>query len=198
MATVGAGFSMSLDGFVADEKDDPSLVFAWYFASTTDVTDKSIDELAADYVPEAEALQEQRAQEFGAVISGRRTFDTASAWNGKHPLDVPVVVLTHNPPAEWPSDGKPFTFVTEGIERAVEVATQIAGDRTVGVTGPDVMRQCLKLGLLDEIGIDLVPVLLGKGVPMFEYLGIEPLHLEKTGAKNGPAGVTHLRYRIKK
>jgi dihydrofolate reductase len=81
------------------------------------------------------------------------------------------------------------------VESAIEQAKKIAGDKNVGVGGAEITRQCLKAGLLDEIGIDLVPVLLGKGVRLFEYLGIEPIELEITGVIESP-GVTHLRYRI--
>ena len=112
-------------------------------------------------------------------------------------MNVPVVVLTHNIPQEWVKKGSPFTFVTDGIESAIRQARKIAGNRSVGVGGADVMRQCLKAGLLDEIGIDLVPVLLGRGVRLFEHLGIEPIELERTAVTEAPA-VTHLRFRVLK
>ena len=76
-------------------------------------------------------------------------------------------------------------------------AKEIAGDKDIGVGAADVTRQCLKLGLLDEIGIDLVPVLLGSGVRLFEYLGIEPVQLEIISV-TPDTGVTHLRYRVVK
>ena len=72
-----------------------------------------------------------------------------------------------------------------------------AATKKVGVGGADITRQCLELGLLDEIQIDLVPVLLGQGVRLFEYLGIEPIELEKTGMSESP-GVTHLSFRVVK
>lgn len=113
-------------------------------------------------------------------------------------MNVPVVVLTHNIPQEWADKlDSPFTFVTDGIESAIETAREIAGDKNIGVGGADITRQCLKLGLLDEIGIDLVPVLLGEGVRLFEHLGIEPIELEITGVTAAP-GVTHLGYRVLK
>jgi dihydrofolate reductase len=114
---------------------------------------------------------------------------------GKHPMDVPVFVVTHTVPQEWVGKSSPFTFVTDGIESAIAQAKQVAGNKSVGVGGPDVMRQCLKAGLLDEIGIDLVPVLLGTGVRMFEHLGIEPIELERISVAEAP-GVTHLMFRV--
>ena len=199
MGTVGAGFSMSLDGFVAGPNDDTQLVFAWMFKGDKDVQvsigDKALDlKLTSEGTEQREAM----AHSIGAIVSGRRLFDVAGAWGGKHPLNVPIVVLTHNPPQEWVNKpDSPFTFVTDGIESAVAKAKEIAGDKSIGVAGADVMRQCLKARLLEEIGIDLVPVLLGKGIRLFEYLGIEPIELEVTGVTED-VGVTHLRYRVVK
>lgn len=124
-------------------------------------------------------------------------FDVAGAWGGKHPLGVPVVVVNHKVPQEWAYAGSPFTFVTEGVESAIEKAREIAGDRNIGVGGAEITRQCLILGPLDEIQIDLVPVLLGEGVRLFECLGIEPIELERTGVRESP-GVTHLSFRVVK
>jgi dihydrofolate reductase len=199
MGTVGAGFSMSLDGFIAGPNDDTTEVFSWMFAGNTDVSIQIGEEDMALKMSEDSAEQYQESfQVVGAIISGRRLFDVAEAWGGKHPMNVPIVVLTHSVPEEWVYEGSPFTFVTEGgIEGAVAKAKEIAGDKNVGIGGADVTRQALKAGLLEEIGIDLVPVLLGDGVPFFQKLGIEPVHFEITSVTPG-TGVTHLRYRVKK
>lgn len=197
MGSVGAGFSMSLDGFIAGSNDDTEQVFAWMFQGNQDVQ-VTIGEEALDLKLTEEGVEQRKQMEhsIGAIVSGRRLFDVAGAWGGKHPLNVPIVVLTHHPPQEWiDKPGSPFTFVTDGIESAVTKARAIAGDKNVGVGGADVTRQCLKLGLLDEIGIDLVPVLLGSGVRLFEQLGIEPIALEITSVAEN-VGVTHLRYRV--
>jgi dihydrofolate reductase len=198
MGIVGAGFSMSLDGFIAGANDDVGLVFAWMFQGEHDFTMSTGDhdialKLETESVEQFEAL----AHGIGAIVSGRRMFDVAGAWGGKHPLDVPIVVLTHTIPPEWEGKESPFHFVTDGIESAVALAKQIAGDKDVGVGGADITRQCLKAGLLDEFQIDLVPVLLGEGVRLFEQVGIEPVSLEI--AEVTPAlGVTHIRYRVLK
>ena len=112
-------------------------------------------------------------------------------------MDVPVVVVTHTVPQEWVKDGSPFIFVTDGVERAVDEAKRIAGDKHVAVGAASIAQQCLKAGLLDEIHIDLVPVLLGQGVRLFEHLGTEPRELETTRVIEAP-GVTHLRFRVVK
>ncbi len=199
MGSVGAGFSTSLDGFIAGPNDDTQQVFAWMFKGDRDMQ-VSIGDEALDLKLTEEGVEqrEDMSQSIGAILSGRRLFDVAGAWGGKHPLDVPIVVLTHHPPQEWVNKpGSPFTFVTDGIESAVAKAKAIAGDKNVGVGGADVTRQCLKAGLLDEIGIDLVPVLLGSGVRLFERIGIEPVELEIASVSED-VGVTHLRYRVVK
>jgi dihydrofolate reductase len=198
MGTVGAGFSMSVDGFIAGPNDDVMRLFTWMFQGDTDIK-VTIGEEELDLKLSAESAEryEDTGAGIGAVVSGRRMFDVANAWGGKHPMNVPVVVVTHNVPQEWVKEGSPFTFVTDGIESAIAKAKAIAGNKSVGVGGADVARQCLKLGLLDEIGIDLVPVLLGQGVRFFEYLGIEPIELESTGVHQAP-GVTHLMFRVVK
>jgi len=198
MGTVGAGFSTSLDGFIAGPNDDYGRVFAWMSSGDTDVT-LSTGEHDIDLKVSSKGVEqfEDMSQTIGAIVSGRRMFDVAGAWGGKHPLNVPIVVVTHNVPQEWVKPGSPFTFVTDGVESAVAKAKEIAGDKNVGVGGADITRQCLKAGLLDEIGIDLVPVLLGSGIRLFEHLGIEPIELEITSVIED-SGVTYLRYRVVK
>ena len=126
---------------------------------------------------------------------GRRHFDHAGAWGGRHPMDVPVFVVTHAVPQEWVYEGSPFDFVTESVERAVEQARAAAGDKDVGVGGADVAQQCIKAGLIDEIGLDLVPVLFGKGIRFFDRHGTGQIDLERTRVVEAP-GVTHLRFRV--
>ena len=198
MAKVSAGFSMSLDGYIAGPNDDVQRLFGWMNQGDTDLKMSSGDtDFDLEVSSKSAEMFEEMIRSTGAIVSGRRMFDVAGAWGGHHPLGAPVIVITHSLPREWAKEGSPFTFVTDGVESAVKQAKKIAGDKNVGVGGADITRQCLKAGLLDEIGIDLVPVLLGKGVRLFEYLGIEPIELEITSVIEAP-GVTHLRYRIVK
>ena len=83
--------------------------------------------------------------------------------------------MTHNPPAEWVKPGSPFTFVTDGIESAVRQAQQAAGDKVVSISSASILKQCIKAGLLDEIILDVAPVLLGGGVRLFDDLGKVPV-----------------------
>ena len=131
--------------------------------------------------------------EAGAIISGRRTFDIANGWKGGHPIDVPIFVVTHHPPTEGEWSPR-VSFVTEGVERALELAREAAGDRTISVNGPDVAQQLLRLGALDEIQVSVVPLLLGAGVRLFDHLP-GPITLEQTRVI-ASEGVTHLRYRV--
>jgi dihydrofolate reductase len=103
------------------------------------------------------------------LVCGRTLFDFTDGWGGRHTLDVPVVVVTHEVPTEWVDahPGAPFTFVTDGVAAAVAQAQQIAGDRNVGVAAGTIAGQCLDLGLLDEVAVDLVPVVMGGGRPFF-------------------------------
>jgi dihydrofolate reductase len=189
---------MSLDGFIAGPNDDVQRLFAWLFSGDTDLK-LSAGDRDMDLKVSSEGAEqfEEMTRATGAIVSGRRMFDVAGAWGGKHPMDVPVFVVTHTVPQEWVREGSPFTFVTDSVASAVAKAKAVAGGKNVGVGGADVARQCLKAGLLDEVHIDLVPVLLGSGVRLFEHLGIEPVELEATTVVED-AGVTHLTFRVVK
>ena len=90
---------------------------------------------------------------------GRTLFDVTDGWDGTHTIDVPVVVVTHQVPTDWVEahPDAPFHFVTDGVEAAVARAQELAGDRTVAVTAGTIARQCLELGLLDEVASTWCP-----------------------------------------
>jgi len=124
----------------------------------------------------------------------------ANGWDGRHTLDVPVVVVTHHVPTEWVRDHRdaPFTFVTDGVRAAVESAQRSAGDRVVAVTGGTIARQCLEAGLLDEVAIDLVPVVMGAGRPFFGELDGDDVVLgDPTVCIQGDQ-VTHLVFPVRR
>ena len=195
MAKVIAIMSMSLDGYVADANDGVAEVFAWYTAGDVDVPTSSSD---FTFHVSAASARHLRAlvSEVGAMLTGRRTFDLADGWGGQHPWGIPAFVVTHHVPDGWPRPGSTVHFVTEGLESAVAQATSAAGDRAVGVHGGQTIRQCLDAGLLDEIHIDLAPVLLGSGVPLFDRLQKAPVILGNPTVVAG-VGVTHLRYPVR-
>ena len=102
-------------------------------------------------------------------------------------MDVPVFVVSSSVPQEWVYDGSPSTFVTDGLESALGQAQAVAGDKDVGVGAASIV-QCIRAGFLDEIHIDLVPVLLGGGVGLFDHLGTGPIDLERTRVIEGAGG----------
>jgi dihydrofolate reductase len=106
-------------------------------------------------------------------------------------------VVTHRSPPEWVKEDWPVTFVTDGVGSAIERAKVIACDKKVVVASATIVQQCLNVGLLDEIHIDLVPFLLGDGVRLFENLKVAPVAMENPQVRIG-TGVTHLTYSIKK
>lgn len=194
MSKVIAGFSMSLDGFVADPDDGTEHVFKWYSAGGTDAEVMAGDH-ATGMTREAAEFIEEAGRAAGVLVTAQRTFDIAHAWGGKHPMDVPMVVVTHTVPEEWVNrEGSPFTFVTDGVPKAIDVAREIAGGKDVVVGAPSVTQQCLQLGLLDAIHIDLAPVVLGRGIRLFDHL-TKPVGLLVTEASGNPH-VTHITYRV--
>jgi dihydrofolate reductase len=132
----------------------------------------------------------------GALLVGRHLYDMTNAWGGRHPMNVTTVVLTHRRPDDRPDDEN-FVFVTDGIEAAVAKAQELAGEKNVAVNGGQMARQCLEAGLLDEVGVELVPVVLGSGTPLFADLGATPVQFEGPVAVVEGTGVTHLRYQVR-
>lgn len=196
MGTVGTGFTTSLDGFIARPNGDVGPLFDWYFGGDTEYTVPG-GSITLRVSPQSAKILSASYESMGALVVGRRHFDHAGGWRGRHPMDVPVVVVTHNVPREWAYEGSPFTFVTDGVASAVARARDLAGEKNVGVGGAHVARQCIAAGLIDEVGIDLVPVLLGEGVRFFGPLGTGSVRLERTKVVEAP-GVTHLRFRVLK
>lgn len=200
MGNVGTGFSMSLDGFVAGPNDEVDHVFAWMYQGSSDLTLQSGGEdLDLKVTSEGADIFEQATAMNGALVAGRRLFDITNGWGGKHPIGVPVVVVTHSIPTEWIKEhpDAPFTFVTDGVESAIKKAKEIAGDKNVVIASPKILQQVIQLGLLDAIHIDLAPVLLGEGIRLFEHLGTQPIELE-IASVTPDVGVTHLDYRVVK
>ncbi|MEV6945636.1 dihydrofolate reductase family protein [Streptomyces sp. NPDC051172] len=128
---------------------------------------------------------------------GRRLFDVTRGWDGRHPFGVPVYVVTHRAPADWAHPEAPFTFVTDGLHSAIQQAKATAGARDVGVAAGDLARQALDAGLVDEIHVDLVPVLLGAGTRLVGDLTNAPITLGTPRVVES-AGVTHLCYPVNK
>jgi dihydrofolate reductase len=182
MSSVVADMSVSLDGFVADPDGGVDRVFAWYGK------------------PQPEAQPAEPSGEAGAfslrvIVYGRRTFDQARGWDGRHPTGAPVIVLTHDVPAGWPREGSNVSFVTDGLESAMKEAEAVAGDGVIALGSPSIIQQCLNLGMVDRIQVKVVPVLLGAGIRLFGDLAEGPIELENPAVTEGN-GVTHLHYGV--
>jgi dihydrofolate reductase len=196
------GNSVSLDGFVAGPNDGPdnglgdggARLFEWYSNGDTEIPLEGTDMVFKVSRASAEMLQEEWSK-IGAMVAGRRMFDIAHAWGGNPPGGGPCFIVTHNPPQEWLKPDSPFTFVTDSVESAVRQAKQAAGNKDVAISSASIAQQCLRAGLLDEINLDLAPVILGGGVRLFDDL--EHIDLEIVRVVEG-LGVTHLKYRVVK
>jgi dihydrofolate reductase len=183
MARVVAGMRMSLDGFVNDRNGGIGLLYP-------------------DFEAMHETAQLQEAIRMtGAVVMGRRSYDMGKGDFTGYEFQVPIFVLTHQPPeqaAKGQNENLTIAFVTDGIERAMDMAKAAAGNRDVTVVGgADTIRQCLAAGLVDELHIDLRAILLGDGLRLFDRSNDLPVELESLGASESP-GVTHLRYRVRR
>ena len=213
MARLTLDISTSLDGFVAGPNqtlEEPlgeagERLHEWAFrlASWREPHGVEGGERDADDEVVAESLRST-----GAVIMGRRMFSGGAGpweddpnadgwWGDDPPFHVPVFVLTHHPrETVVKQGGTSFTFVTEGIEAALEQARAAAGDKDVAIGGgASVAQQYLKAGLLDELQIHVAPLLLGGDVRLFDDEATGPVALEATRVLASPY-VTHLQYRV--
>jgi dihydrofolate reductase len=194
-------------GFVAENLGFLGPVFADGFLTASDIRPdepmgeggQRLHEWAFGGDDRSSELLARSAGSAGAVIAGRRTYDSSLPWWGADgppgPARLPVFVVTHAEPEETPEGGV-YVFVTAGIERALEEAKTAAGTKTVTVMGgADIGRQVVEAGLVDEISIHLVPVLFGGGTRMFEQLNGDHIQLEPADVIDTPAA-THLRYRV--
>ena len=194
MAKVTAQLAMSLDGFIADENDGCDELFGFYGSGEVPVKlSEGFPELRVSQTT-ADLLW-SGTQQTGATVVGRRLYDITNGWGGHPGGEVPMVVLTHNPPADWPRDGVPIEFVA-GADAAVARARELAGAKNVSVAGGRATREVLDAGLLDEVVVSLVPVILGHGIPWFA--GSQgPVRLSDPEVFED-RGVTHLRFAVRK
>jgi dihydrofolate reductase len=182
MSKVIAGMTISLDGFVNDRRG-------------------SLSGLYPDLAEwQQGAVGQESIRTTGAAVMGKRTYAMGDpdVYVDHYEYQVPIFVLAHEVPKKLPkqNDKLTFTFVTDGIESAIAKAKAAAGDKDVTVVGgASVFQQCLNAGLVDEVHVDIMPVLLYEGLRLFENLGGRPVKLEKL--KVIETGVrTHLLFRV--
>ncbi len=178
MGNVMLHVTMSLDGYIAGPNDDVN----WTFSYGTD------------------EMAHQVMGEVGAVVIGNRGFREGTMNEDALPyggLPVPQFVVTHEAREPLTLGGLTFTFVTGGIERAVSLAREAAGEKKVALLGASIDQQCLTAGLVDELVLHICPVLLNSGVRLFEHVGASPIQLERT-AVTATGKITSLRFRVMK
>lgn len=184
MANVLLDMAMSLDGFVSGPNGEDHGLHDYFFSPAG---------------PTAEVIEEG-FKRTGTIIMGRRAYDMGAAQDGyaDNPYQVPTIIITHQAPHTVPKGAESFIFVTDGIESALAQARTMTGDRDVVIGGgANVAQQYLQAGLVDEMQIQLIPVLLGTGIRLFDDLDTKAIKLESTRVIGG-SGVTHLRFQVLK
>ena len=214
MAKLTLDISMSLDGFIAGPNqtleqplgEGGEALHEWIFGLKSWREPHGLS--GGDVNADSEVVDEALART-GATVMGRRMFsggqgaweddpNADARWGDGPPFHHPVFILTHHPrETVQKQGGTTFTFVTGGIEDALEQAAAAAGDKNVAIGGgADVAQQYLRAGLIDELQLHVVPLLLGGGVRLFEDQGGSAhVGVEQTRVIESPA-VTHLRYRV--
>jgi dihydrofolate reductase len=192
MSTVVMHNVVSVDGYIADEADQVGPLFDWYSNGDTELTEGGwfkVSRASAEYVrPVWDSI--------GSTVIGRRLFDMTNGWEGTPPAGEHVVVVSHRPkPDGWHPEAS-YHFVGD-VAQAVATAKKLAGERTVAVAAGDVGGQALALGLVDEVAMDVVPVVFGTGKRYFGPVDGQHL-LEDPDVVIRGNRVLHLRYRVRR
>ena len=192
MATVVIHAVVSVDGYIADDHDDVGPLFDWYFNGDFDLVDGGpfkVSQASVSYVrPMWESI--------GSVVIGRHLFDLTNGWEGKPPAGEHVVVVSHRPkPDGWHPEAS--YYVVDDVAAAIAKAKELAGERIVALAAGDVGGQALALGLVDEVAMDVVPVVFGIGKAYFGPIDAQHLledpHIVIRGDR-----VLHLRCRVRR
>jgi dihydrofolate reductase len=209
MTKVTAQMSVSLDGFYTGPRTTRNWMQGPEAPGFFRVTRWAVDAMAwrerlgfagGERSIDSEIIEETFAAA-GAYVMGRRMFDAGEVpWGEEPPFRAPVFVVTHRPRAVLERrGGTSFTFVTDGLERAVALARDAAGGKDVAVAGGgELVRQALSAGLLEQLDVHIAPVLLGDGQRLFDGLGLgadEGIELVPARVVEAPA-VTHIRYTV--
>lgn len=184
--------SVSVDGFIADENDQPGPLFDWLTSGDVPLDESgvlNVSQVSYDYI-------RPYWNQIGTTVVGRHVFDLTDGWDGAPPSGIDhVVVVTHRPPPEGWNAAAPFHFV-DGVAAAMAIAHELAGDRVVEVAAGDVGGQVLAAGLVDEVRMDVSPVVLGTGKRYFGSVVAQHL-LEDPDVVIQGNRVLHLRYQVR-
>jgi len=190
---------VSVDGYIADEHDDVGPLFEWYFNGDHSLTAQEM----ADPEPGGMAISKASFDyarpmwdAIGSMVIGRNLFDITNGWEGSPPAGDHVVVVTHRPkPEGWHPEAS-YHFV-DNIEDAVAKAKELAGDGLVAVAAGDIGGQALAAGLVDEVAMDVAPVVFGSGKKYFGSVSAQHL-LEDPDVVIQGDRVLHLRYQVRR
>ncbi|WP_020388170.1 dihydrofolate reductase family protein [Kribbella catacumbae] len=182
---------VSVDGFIATDDDQVGPLFDWFGTGDTPLYENEsvlVTKQSHDYYrPKLDAI--------GALIVGRHVFDMTNGWGGKPPAGEHCVVVSHRTaPEGWDADA-PFHFV-DNVTDAVRLAKELAGDRTVSIAAGDVGGQIFAAGLVDEVALDVVPVVFGTGKRYFGSLSKQVMLEDPDEVVQGDR-VLHLRFRVR-
>jgi dihydrofolate reductase len=194
---------VSVDGFIADKNDDVGPLHEWYFSGDTPITgggDQTYDHsgTGARFKVSSASAEYVRPmwESIGATVMGRHLFDLVNGWEGQPPAGDHVVVVSHRPkPEGWHPEAS-YHFVDD-VTAAIARARDLAGDRSISVNAGEVGSQILAAGLVDEVAMDVVPVIFGSGKRYFGKIQdqhlLEDPHVVIQGDR-----VLHLRFKVRR
>lgn len=179
--------AVSVDGYIACPDDMPGHLFDWHGNGEIKVHGAELSRASADYV-------KPFWDNLAVTVIGRHVFDIMNGWEGKPPIVDHMVVVSHRPKPEGWYPEAPFHFV-DSVEGGIAKAKESAGDRWVAVAAGDVGGQALAAGLVDEVAMDMAPVVVGSGKPFFGGYAGSTLLSDPVAVVQGDR-VLHLRYRV--
>jgi dihydrofolate reductase len=194
---------VSVDGFIADKNDDVGPLHEWYFSGDTPITES--DDQRFDHSGTGTAFRVSSASaeyvrlmwaSIGTIVMGRTLFDLVNGWEGSPPAGEHVVVVSHRPKPEGWHPAASYHFVDD-VRAAIDKAQELAGDRVVAVNAGEVGGRILAAGLVDEVAMDVVPVVFGSGKRFFGDIDGQHL-LEDPHVVVQGEGVLHLRFEVRR
>lgn len=191
---------VAADGFIARPDGEVGPLFDWFGNGHVEWSWDDLEGEGAMRTTQASRdFVKAVYTQIGVVVMGRKLFDQTNGWGGVPAAGDHVVVVTHKGPTDWEFAGTaPFTFVTEGLEAAIAQAQEIAGDRIVDLAAGEIGGQALRLGLVDQVVMHVVPVVFGEGRPFFGAMGPGDVTLANPSLVAQGDRVTHLLYDVER
>lgn len=192
MSTVVMHAVVSVDGYIADDNDDVGPLFEWYFNGDAELVPGGPFKVSQASAPYVRSMWDN----IRSTVIGRRLFDLTNGWEGRPPAGEHVVVVSHRPkPSGWHPEAS-YSFLDD-VASAVARARELAGEGIVAVAAGQVGGRAFELGLVDEVAMDVVPVVFGSGRRYFGSVGGQHL-LEDPGVVTQGDRVLHLRYAVRR